>query len=119
MISIKYESFDVNSSNEAFNKPNFTIIGESNISEVDVIAKDNEGNIQKLHLVSDGKGWSIENVNIYTSDEDFVKEYFDKCIEDNGFDNKLLEEMSNKYYIDIAKLKSIIAFYRHKYINNA
>lgn len=65
MISIKYESFDIHSKNEAFNKPNVTVVGSPDVTEINISAKDKFGNNKLIQLKIDetGKNWVISKDN--------------------------------------------------------
>lgn len=65
MVSIKYESFDIHSKNESFNKPNVTIVGSPDVTEISISAKDKFGNNKLIQLTLDetGKSWVISKDN--------------------------------------------------------
>ena len=117
MISLKYESFDINSKNPAFNLPNATIVCEPQIKELHITGIDTFGKKHKLKLKlhDSGKGWILTKPDIDISDADLAKEYFTNCVEDNGYDNNLINELSTQFDRPIAEIKSIISSFRTKY----
>lgn len=65
MVSIKYENFNVHSKDEAFNKPNVTVVGSPDVTEISISAKDKFGNSKLIQLTLDetGKSWVISRDN--------------------------------------------------------
>ena len=118
LVSVKYESFDVNSNDAAFKYPNLELSFPCDIESVTIIAQSG-GKAQSivLNIDKEGKGWDAEKpeIGFRVSEEEIVADYFNGCCENNDFDEGLIRRMSLRYQISVAEIKAAIVSARFKY----
>ena len=127
--SIKYKSFDINSDDSAFKYPNVTLAFPEDVESVSVAVRSKDGTLQNIKLIldADGKGWHTEKMEKErertedkyksSSDRELAEDYFNGCFEDEPglFDEGLIKNMSVRYQVSIAYIKSIITSYRFEF----
>ena len=122
---MQFENFDVNSKDEAFNKPNMQLVFDGNVDTVTILVQNKNGktNTVSYHLSEDGKNWEkAENKSFEKiSDKEIAESYFNGCYIDSnnktGFDENLIRSMSLRHHIPVSEIKAAISSYRFKLTN--
>ena len=89
----------------------------SQTSRISIVTKDDKGYPTEIINLVKNNDWTIDKT-IKLSREQLLKDYFEECKEDNGFDSDLIERMCAEYSLNKAIFKADIAQNREKFIES-
>lgn len=85
--------------------------------EIKITVTDEYDGVREITIKKDkDENWTADTEEIAPLTSDIAHEYFDNCVEDNGYDVSMIKSLAETYRLPENKIKAIVDFQRNLFI---